>query len=368
MDGQTVETRSVLVMNWRDLGNPAAGGAEVYTHEVLKRIAARGHEVTLLTSGFNGGRHEEVLDGVRILRVGDRFSVYRRARRVYRDRFKARVGVVVDEINTRPFHTPRFVDDGASLFAFIHQLAREFWFYETPFPVSVVGRYLLEEHWLQAYREVPTFTVSPSSRQDLVALGFHDITVVPPGLSRAPLPNVPEKEDRPTLAFVGRLKKAKLPDHALRAFARVRERIPAARLWMVGDGPIRSRLERQAPDGVTFFGRTSEERKFEVLRRAHLLLFPAVREGWGLTVLEANSQGTPVVGYDVPGLRDSIRPRETGELVTSGNPAAMGDMAAILLIDGAARERMARNALSWASKFSWERTAEGFLHRIEGTG
>src|SRR3989454_9278450 len=137
---------------------------------------------------------------------------------------------------------------------------------------------------------------------------------------------------------------------------------------MVGDGPIRSRLERQAPDGVTFFGRTSEERKFEVLRRAHLLLFPAVREGWGLTVLEANSQGTPVVGYDVPGLRDSIRPRETGELVTSGNPAAMGDMAAILLIDGAARERMARNALSWASKFSWERTAEGFLHRIEGTG
>ncbi|TLZ83777.1 MAG: hypothetical protein E6K03_04005 [Methanobacteriota archaeon] len=101
-----METRSVLVMNWRDLANPAAGGAEVYTHEVLKRIAARGHEVTLLTSGFRGGRHEEVLDGVRILRVGDRFSVYRRARRVYRDRFKARVGVVVDEINTRPFHTP----------------------------------------------------------------------------------------------------------------------------------------------------------------------------------------------------------------------------------------------------------------------
>jgi len=361
-----VETRSVLVMNWRDLGNPAAGGAEVYTHEVLKRIAARGHEVTLLTSGFRGGRHEEVLDGVRILRVGDRFSVYRRARRVYRDRFKARVGVVVDEINTRPFHTPRFVDDGASLFALIFQLAREFWFYETPFPVSVIGRYFLEERWLRAYREVPTFTISPSSRQDLIALGFRDVIVVPPGLSRIPLPAVPEKEERPTLAFVGRLKRAKLPDHALRAFARVRAQIPESRLWIVGDGYMRPKLEREAPEGVTFLGRTSEEKKFEVLRRAHLLLFPAVREGWGLTVLEANSQGTPAVGYDVPGLRDSIRARETGELVPAGNPEVLGDMAASLLVDVTARERMARNALAWASKFSWDRTAESFLRRIAG--
>jgi len=355
-------------MNWRDLRNPAAGGAEVYTHEVLKRLAAQGHEVTLLASGFDGGQPEEVLDAVRIVRVGDRFSVYRRARQVYLDRFKARVGVVVDEINTRPFHTPRFVDDGVSLFALIFQLAREFWFYETPFPVSVVGRYFLEEHWLRAYREVPTFTISPSSRDDLVALGFRDITVVPPGLSRAPLPSVPEKEERPTLAYVGRLKKAKLPDHALRAFARVRQHVPESRLWMVGDGYMRSTLERQAPDGVTFLGRTSDERKFEVLRRAHLLLFPAVREGWGLTVLEANSQGTPAVGYDVPGLRDSIRARETGELVPSGNPEALGDKAASLLVDGTARERMARNALAWASTFSWDRTADGFLHRIAGRG
>src|SRR5713226_2459194 len=163
---------------------------------------------------------------------------------MYRDRFKSRVGVVVDEINTRPFHTPRFVDDGASLFAFIHQLAREFWFYETPFPVSVVGRYLLEEHWLRAYREVPTFTVSSSSLHDLVSLGFRDVTVVPPGVSRASLPAVPEKEERPTVAYVGRLKKAKLPDHALRAFARVREQIPGARLWMVGEGQMRSKLEQ----------------------------------------------------------------------------------------------------------------------------
>src|SRR5207245_9263748 len=152
-----------------------------------------------------------------------------------------------DAINTRPFRTPRLLNDGASLFAFIHQLAREFWFYETPFPVSVIGRYFLEERWLRAYREVPTFTISPSSRQDLIALGFRDVIVVPPGLSRIPLPAVPAQEERPTLAFVGRLKRAKLPDHALRAFGRAPAQIRETRLVTVGDGYMRPKLEREAP-------------------------------------------------------------------------------------------------------------------------
>ena len=68
------------------------------------------------------------------------------------------------------------------MFALIHQLAREYWFYETPFPISYLGYHLLENRWLRTYVEVPTVTVSQSTKQDLVTLGFKRVFIVPEGL------------------------------------------------------------------------------------------------------------------------------------------------------------------------------------------
>ncbi|MDI6691016.1 MAG: glycosyltransferase [Candidatus Bathyarchaeota archaeon] len=116
------------------------GGAEVFTREVLSRWVKSGHEVTLFASKFEGGGDEEVVDGVRIVRKGGRFSVYWKAKSFYAKHFsKEGYDVVIDEIDTRPFLTPSFVRSGERIVALIHPLAREYWFYETPFPVSVLG-------------------------------------------------------------------------------------------------------------------------------------------------------------------------------------------------------------------------------------
>jgi len=361
-----METRSILIMNWRDIRNPEAGGAEVYTHEVAKRWVEWGHEVMLLTSSFSQAAYEETLDGVQIVRKGDRFTVYRHVRRTFSERFRQWPEAVIDEINTRPFFAPRYVDHGTPVFALIFQLAREFWSYETPFPLSLLGRYWLEDHWLRQYREVPTFTISKSTESDLVSLGFREVTVVPAGVSVPPLDGLPEKNEAPTLVYLGRFKRAKLPDHALKAFDLVRSQLPAARLWMVGDGYLRSQLERRAPPGVTFFGRVSEPQKLELLRRAHVLLSPGVREGWGLTVLEANAVGTPAVGYDVPGLRDSIIQGETGICVPFGSHEALAWAALGLLQNPSARARLGENALRWARQFEWDRTARTLLSHLAG--
>lgn len=77
-----MESFRILVFNWRCWVNPAMGGAEVFTREVLKRWVGWGHEVTLFTSGFPNCRREEVLDGVRVVRAGGKYSVYWRAREV----------------------------------------------------------------------------------------------------------------------------------------------------------------------------------------------------------------------------------------------------------------------------------------------
>jgi len=344
----------ILIFNWRDIKNPRAGGAEVFTHEIARRLVERGHAVTLFTSAFPGCSSHESIDGVDIIRSGGRIGVYLQAREQYRRALVGRYDVVIDEINTRPFMTPSFVQE--PVVGLIHQLAREFWFYETPFPLSLVGRYWLEDRWLRMYRDIPVVTISESTQRDLIELGFRNVAIVPIGGTEKPLDAVPEKEERPTLLFAGRMGRAKLPGHAIEAFRQIRAQIPDAQLWMVGEGSLKDHLARSHRNPhITFFGRVPLEEKRRLMQRAHVLLVPAVREGWGLVVTEANAAGTPAVGYDVPGLRDSIRHRVTG-LLTAANPAALAGAAIHLLRENEVRSAYARHALEMAGEFSWERS------------
>ncbi len=349
----------ILIYNWRDIKNPSAGGAEVLTHENAKRWVKKGNEVTLFTSAFAGCMKEEIVDGIKVIRAGGMYSVYWKAEEYYKKYFKGDFDTVIDEINTRPFFAPKFVNNGERVFALIHQLAREFWFYETKFPINYLGYYFLEDRWLKNYQDIPTITVSESTRKDLIALGFKKVSIVPEGINFKPLKSMPEKEYEPTLIFVGRLKKAKLPDHAIAAFKIIKEKIPDAKFWVVGDGYYRNELKRLSCKDVEFFGATTQERKLELMSRAHAILVPGVREGWGLVVTEANAMGTPAIGYNVHGLRDSIRDRETG-LLCEPNPMAMAERAIELLQDEALQEKLSRNSLKWAGKFDWDKSAEEF--------
>jgi glycosyltransferase involved in cell wall biosynthesis len=309
------------MLNWKDLAHPCAGGAEVFTEEVARSLVERGNEVTLFASSVAGRPDEEVIAGVRVVRRGSRFSVYRSARRFWREHARGHFDVVVDEINTRPFSTPHWIHDTA-IVALIHQLAREIWFYETPFPVSVLGRYVLEPWWLRMYRHVPTITVSASSAASLARHhGWRDITVVPEGSIHHPFHRVP-KEAEPTIVFLGRLVAMKRPQHAIEAFRALAVSYPSARCWLIGDGPLLSRLRRSAPAGVSFLGRVGNEEVVNRLARAHVLITTSVREGWGLNVSEAAACGTPSIGYAVPGLVDSLR--ASGGALVQPRPEALG--------------------------------------------
>ncbi len=342
----------IAVFNWKDWAHPAAGGAEEFTHQVLIHWAQTGNRVRLYTSRGPGQGSHDYLEGVAVTRAGSIRTVFRKAREAYvRDQ---RPDVILDEINTRPFQVPRF--GGRPTVALIHQLAREYWFLELPYPVAWFGYHFLEPHWLKPYRDVPTVTVSPSTAQDLRSLGFRRVAVVPEGCSVAPRADVPPKESRPTLVFLGRLTRAKRPDHALEAFRILRHHLPETRLLVVGDGYMRGALERRAPPGTTFVGRVGGRERERLLAGAHLLLVPGVREGWGLVVTEAAAVGTPAVAYRVPGLRDSVEDGVTG-LLTDPEPRALAAAAVALLTDGHRLRSMAEAALESARQYSWARTA-----------
>ena len=170
----------ILAYNWRDLAHPRAGGAEVYLQSVAREWVRSGHEVTIFCASVDDKPAREVADGVEIIRRGGRLGVYREARRYWRHEGDGRYDLVVDCVNTRPFLCPRFVGN-VPIVAIVHQVAREIWRYETPWPISVLGRYLLEPTWLRAYRDVPVVTVSESSRESLAEYGLRRVTVVPEG-------------------------------------------------------------------------------------------------------------------------------------------------------------------------------------------
>ena len=341
------------------------GGAEVFTREVAKRWVASGHEVSLFTSKFSGCKKEEIVDGVKIIRAGGRFTVYRQAKRFYSKRFrKEGFDIVIDEINTRPFFAPKFVKNNEKVVALIHQLAREYWFYETPFPVSYLGYHFLENRWLKQYVDVATVTVSESTQRDLADLGFKHVSVVPEGLNFEPLDAVPVKDSKPVVVFAGRLKRAKRPDHAIKAFKIVKEKVPDAELWVFGDGPFRRALERISGAGVSFFGNLNNAERRELLRKSWVLMVPGLREGWGLNIIEANALGVPCVAYNVHGLKDSIKNGETGLLVEAGNIKALAENVISILENQSKRQRLSLNALKYAKEFNWDKTAKEFMAKI----
>jgi glycosyltransferase involved in cell wall biosynthesis len=310
----------ILIFNWKDLAHPASGGAEVFTESVARELVRRGHAVTLFAAAVAGKPQREIVEGVEIVRRGGRLGVYREARRFWRKQPPRAYDVVVDEINTRPFLAPRWVR-GTPVVALIHQLAREVWFYETPWPVAFLGRYILEPWWLRSYRKVPALTVSESSADSLRRHHrWREVTVVPEG-------HVPHedlavtKEKDPTIIFLGRLVPMKRPEDAVEALRLVRKDVPNARLWIVGDGPMLTRLRAQATPGVELLGRLGPDEVRGRLARAHVLVATGVREGWGLNVSEAAACGTPSIGYAVPGLVDSVR--ASGGAVVEANPQAL---------------------------------------------
>jgi glycosyltransferase involved in cell wall biosynthesis len=361
----------ILWFSWRDIKNPEAGGAEVFAYEVARRLVESGNVVTLFTSAYPGCRREEEIDGIRVIRDGGRYSVYWRARGHYSASLsKEGFDLVVDEINTVPFFAPKFVK-GERIIAMIHQLAREYWFYETPFPINQIGYHLLEERWLRNYAKIPTITVSESTKRDLVNLGFKYIHVVTEGLNFNPPKEIPEKEGHPVVVYVGRLKRAKRPDHAIKAFKMVKERLPDAELWMIGDGNFRWQLEGMVKMGVRFFGHLPNRERRELLKRTWVMVNPGIREGYGLNVIEANALGVPCVAYDVPGLRDSVKDGGTGFLVRSGDVLALSESILKILENYSLRMELSSRSLEYARGFNWDRTSHevlGVMTQIVGSG
>ena len=357
----------ILVMNWQDILNPLGGGAEVHLHEIFKRIVRRGHEVTLLCSRFQGSSREELIDGIRVVRCGSRttfnFHVpFRYLLHLRRERFD----VVVDDLNKIPFFTPLYVR--RPLVGIIHHLFGKTIFNEVSFlPALYVA--LSERLALPVYKRIPIAVVSESTRKEMLSHGYRDenLFLVHNCVDHLlyKLRDV-QKPAVPVIGYLGRLKKYKSIEDLLLAFAIVLREYPQIRLLIVGEGDARENLERIAREtdisaNVDFLGYVSHDEKVQYLSQMKFVVNTSPKEGWGLTVMEANACGVPVIASDVPGLRDSVIHEKTGLLYEYGNVEELAGKMMLLLRDDALCGRLSAEAVRWAGSFDWENSADAML-------
>jgi glycosyltransferase involved in cell wall biosynthesis len=365
----------ILVLNWRDPRNPEAGGAEIHLHEILKRAATAGHEIVQVSQAFGGGPPEEVIDGVRVMRRGGRFTFnLGLAAWCRRNLDLQSFDLLVEDLCKLPFFAP--VWSPAPVLVLVPHLFGTTAFREVAFPLALYVN-ALESLIPLVYGRCRFVAISGSTKRDLEKRGIDagSILVSPCGIDLSVYRPDPAVGHEPlSILYVGRIKKYKGVQTLLEALALLRRRGVEARLRVVGTGDYLPALERLAGElslggCVEFTGFVPLERKVSELRRACVAALPSEKEGWGLTVIEANACGTPVVASDSDGLRDSVRHGETGLLVPHGDPAALADALGSILSDPDLRRRLSGGGLAWAERFTWDATADevmGAMNRAAG--
>ncbi len=359
----------ILVFNWQDIKNPFAGGAEVHLHETFSRIVKKGHSVTLVCSGFRGGAPRDIIDGVRVIRIGTR-NLFNFAVPLWYLFFGFKYDVVVDDVNKIPFYTPVYVRK--PIIALFHHLFGKSIYLETN---PVAASYVYASEWLipKVYRRTPAVAVSESTKSELIEMGIpeENITVIHNSVDHDLYQPDGIKHDKPfTIGFLGRIKKYKSIDHVLQAFEKIKNRVPDAQLLVVGDGDYLPALKKIASemkyrDEIIFTGYVSGEDKVKYIHEMDIVVNPSPKEGWGLTVIEANACGKPVIGADVPGLRDSIIHDRTGLLYEYGDIETLMIHLFRVYSDRDLRMTLSQNALDWAGKFNWDDAADDFLKFID---
>jgi glycosyltransferase involved in cell wall biosynthesis len=361
----------IVVFSWKDIYHDFAGGSEVNIHEQAKRWAARGHRVTMVTSRPKGSLFRDSIDGVDIYRAGGRFTVYLFAPLVYLALLRKQTDVILDIINGIPFFTPIF--SRKPKVGLIHHVHQDMFLVELGQVLGRFGKSVERFVVPLLYRDVPIICVSQSTAQCVEDVFYRgeriDVTVIHNGIDQSFYSmDGYRKFDKPTVLYLGRLKKYKRLPKLISLITEARKKVPDAELLIVGVGDAIGEAEEEirrlgADEFVHMLGYVSDDEKARLYRQAWVTATASMVEGWGLTVIEANACGTPSLAFNVPGLNESIVHGSTGMLASDDNEFVR--YLVDVLQNQDLRGELSQECQTWSHTFSWDETAEKTLRMFE---
>lgn len=352
--------KRVLILSWRDPWHPEGGGSEHWLQEVAERVA-EDHEVIVLTAGYPGGETQRVHNNVRYVRHGRATTVFAHGAFALATRRFGRIDSVLEVQNGMPFLARLFTR--APVTVLVHHVHREQWNVAGPV-LSKIGWFLESRVAPRINRGLGYLAVSEVTRDELASLGVNPAKVALAwnGTDTVPeLDNHEDATDTPALVVLSRLVPHKQIEHAIRVTAALLPEFPDLNLRIVGSGwwedHLRAEIDRLGlSEHVEMVGHVDERTKYAELSRGWVHLLPSVKEGWGLSIIEAAQVGRPSIAYhSAGGVRDSIIDGTTGFL--ADDEAHMVALTGQLLRDSELRHAMGDKARARAEEFTWDTTA-----------
>ena len=368
---------NILWLTWKDSENPESGGAELVNEAVATKLVESGHQIVFIVAGWKNCTGVIDKSGFKVIRLGNKYTVYLLAALYYLKHLNGWAEIIFDECNTLPFFA-KFYAKCKTIFI-IQQFAREIWFYQIPLPFSFIG-YLLEPIYLRMFRDQITITFAQSTKNDLINYGYSskNILVSSEVFNMKPVNKLSEvlKKSEPTILFFSSLRKLKRPNHVIKAFEIAKKRIPLLKLEIVGGGKprdieyIQNKINASPySKDIKFYGAISDENiKIKIMRHCHFICCTSVREGWGIIVTEAGSQGTPAIVYGVNGLKDAVNYGYAGIICKVNNPNGLADAIQLGFTKEFEYLQMQVNALNFASNVDVKNAVTVFQTALDWVG
>jgi glycosyltransferase involved in cell wall biosynthesis len=365
----------VLFLASRDWYHPATTGGDITLWENARYLASIGHDVTYVAARYAGAPAAEVLDGIKVVRLGGLHTLWLRTFLYYVAHCRGRFDVVVAEGfggSRIPRLAPLYVRE--PILTEWHQVHRDL--FAVQYPRILNGPLNLLEHltaWV--HRNTLVRAGTEEWRRAFPGIGFkaENVFVLPVSIREEWLvgPNR-ERTSSPTVLWIGKLRRYKCADHPIRAMVEVVKRIPEARLTLAirhDDLKYERELvelveELHLKSSVSFRFNVSEDEKRELLSATRVLVVSSVVEGFGIVVLEANACGVPVVASSgVP--EGAVRDGVNGLRYPYGDIGALAGAICRVLQDDQLHSRLSQAGLEFARGFAWRRVGAQYADVVE---
>lgn len=348
-------------ITYDDVKNPwCGGGGAKRVFEVDRRLAKR-HKIKVFTGKFPDCS-DEIIDSVEFKRIGFGFNYI--ISRITFSMFipfyilKEKFDIVVNEFSA--YSPSFFFSRKQKNIIAIHHLVGK----------SPIKKYKLIGIFPYFFEKIIgifydyIITVSPSVT-DIVKKKYKKnkiFRLIYNGVNNDLFSVIPREEDY--IAFLGRIDMyMKGLDVLFEAFSKLKNK--SVKLKFAGNGKkkdfnmLKTLAEKLGINHrIEFLGRISEEEKKDFLGKSLFVVMPSRFEGWGISAIESSACGKPVIGTNIPGLKDAIIHNETGILIESENSDILAIEMEKLLINKDERNRLGNNGRVWAKKFDWDRIAE----------
>lgn len=357
----------ILWLNHRDPKHPKAGGAEVHLREVGKRLVQWGCDVTLLSERFPGSKQTEIIDGIKVVRMGGKFGIHLRAP-LEVTRLAKQIDVVIDDIaHGVPWWST--IVTRRPVVGIVHHVHQAIVSVELGFILGTAVK-LAEKTTKFSYERIITDSeASRKQMETLLGIRRSHVDVVYLGVDHDLYRPSVEKFEDPTVLWVGRIKRYKNVEHIIAAFSIAKVSVPNLKLIIYGDGDQKESLVRLARKlglkDILFMSSGSREQKVRLFQKCWALCMTSTIEGWGLVIIEAAACATPTIAYDSGASGEAIIDGKTGLLARFGNVGQLAEKIVLLALNHRLRESLSSLARERSLIFDWDKTARETLGILE---